>query len=118
MDSLFERFCRKVRITETCWLWEACRFENGYGYFDNRKAHRVSYELFKGTIPSGLEIDHLCRVRHCVNPVHLEAVPHHTNMVRIKSGSPCLHGNGIKRTCKPCLAEKARRYRAQQKVSV
>jgi hypothetical protein len=36
-----------------------------------RGAHRVSYEHYVGPIPKGLEIDHLCRVRHCVNPAHL-----------------------------------------------
>ncbi len=45
-------------------------------------AHRVAYELFVGAIPDGLEIDHLCRVRNCFNPAHLEAVTHQENINR------------------------------------
>jgi len=46
----------------------------GYATFASANAHRVSYVWFVGQIPAGLEIDHLCRVKHCVNPAHLEAV--------------------------------------------
>ena len=45
-------------------------------------AHRVAYESFRGPIPDGLEIDHLCRVRNCINPDHLEVVTHAENMAR------------------------------------
>lgn len=45
-------------------------------------AHRVAYELFVGPIPDGLELDHLCRVRNCINPDHLEAVTHQVNVER------------------------------------
>ena len=60
-----------------CWLWTASIHPEGYGRFwDGKvaKAHRVAHELFIGPIPDGLGIDHLCRVRHCVNPEHLEPV--------------------------------------------
>lgn len=58
-----------------CWLWSGrVNPINGYGYFGPREAHRVVYEKAKGPIPPGHEIDHLCRVRNCVNPNHLEAV--------------------------------------------
>ena len=50
-------------------------------------AHRVSYELFRGPIPDGLQIDHLCRIRHCVNPDHLEAVTQRENILRGTSPS-------------------------------
>jgi len=81
------RFLAKVNKTETCWLWTAWVERNGYGRFwlDGRQhgAHRVSYELYVGPIPDGLEIDHLCRVRHCVNPAHLEVVTAAENVRRM-----------------------------------
>ena len=49
-------------------------------------AHRFSYEHFRELIPEGLQIDHLCRVRHCVNPVHMEAVTQQENIRRGKAG--------------------------------
>lgn len=73
-----ERFLAKVEKTETCWLWVGGKKSNGYGQFqvDGAKAivHRWSYTHFVGPIPEGYEIDHLCNVRACVNPAHLEAV--------------------------------------------
>lgn len=68
-----------------CWLWEG-ECNRGYGivYIKERKyrAHRVSYRLHKGPIPPGLTLDHLCRVRCCVNPDHLEAVDCKENVLR------------------------------------
>jgi len=46
------------------------------------RAHRVSYALLKGPLVDGLDLDHLCRVRPCVNPDHLEQVTHLVNMLR------------------------------------
>jgi hypothetical protein len=65
-----------------------CVAKNGYGYLSLKAAHRVSYELFKGPIPKGLHIDHLCRVRCCINPDHLEAVTLVENVMREVSFSP------------------------------
>ena len=85
-QSVADRFWPKVNKTDTCWLWTGSIKEKGYGRFflNKRKvpAHRVAYELVKGPIPEGLQIDHLCRVRHCVNPDHLEAVTCRTNILR------------------------------------
>jgi len=74
-----DRFWSKVNKTNTCWLWEGTVENTGYGSFavSHTKgvlAHRLAYELSVGEIPSGLTLDHLCRVRNCVNPDHLEPV--------------------------------------------
>ena len=69
-----------------CWLWLGTTKPYGYGNFaymgESWRAHRFSYEHFKGPITKGLEVDHLCRVRSCVNPDHLEAVTHLENVRR------------------------------------
>lgn len=70
-------FWAKVEKTSTCWLWTAGRTTGGYGQcYSPAKgyAHRTAYELLVGAIPYGMTLDHLCRVRHCVNPAHLEPV--------------------------------------------
>lgn len=82
-----ERFLSKVDRSGDCWLWTAYIDPIGYGHFSvgslkARRAHRIAYELFVGPIPEGLVIDHLCRVRHCVNPAHLEAVTDEENRNR------------------------------------
>lgn len=82
------RFWRKVDRTgpDGCWLWLGKLGSKGYGlaHVENgqRQAHRVAYELAIGQIPDGLEMDHLCNVRRCVNPEHLEPVTHAENIRR------------------------------------
>lgn len=80
------RFWQYVNKTETCWLWTARLSNCGHGQFlFDRKygyAHRFAYEMLVGKVPLGLELDHLCRVPSCVNPAHLEAVTHRTNVLR------------------------------------
>ena len=72
--------------TSGCWLWIGARDHYGYGAIHLkavlRKAHRVVYEMYKGTIPEGLELDHKCRLTCCVNPDHLEPVTHKENLRR------------------------------------
>lgn len=69
-----------------CWLWVGGRTAQGYGEtFVNgrvRYAHRVAYELHVGPIPAGLQLDHRCRVRSCINPRHLEPVTNRENTMR------------------------------------
>lgn len=100
-----ERFWSKVNKTETCWLWTDALDGCGYGRMAmgsrttttyRVSAHRYAYELLVGDIPEGLELDHLCRVRHCVNPDHLEPVTHLVNIMR--GESPVSH-NGEKTHC-------------------
>lgn len=71
-----------------CHLWAGAKCHNGYGVAwlsfprSTCRAHRVTYEVAKGPIPSGLVLDHLCRVKQCVNPSHLEPVTNATNQRR------------------------------------
>ena len=87
-------------------------------------AHRLSYEIYKGPIPEGFTIDHLCRVRNCVNPEHLEAVCQRTNVLRGEGASArnaakthCPKGHPYdyitaqgSRWCSICRASAERRY--------
>lgn len=69
-----------------CWLWTGTTMMNGYGEMrlDGTRwyVHRLAYEALVGPIPEGLHIDHLCRVRNCVNPDHLEPVTPEENVRR------------------------------------
>lgn len=91
------RFWSKVEITSLhgCWEWTAGK-NNEYGMFwldRDRRAHAVAYELVRGPIPHGLELDHLCRNKGCVNPFHLEAVTHQENMRRALVKTHCSKGH-------------------------
>lgn len=97
-----ERFWPKVRKEPSpsgCWIWTgAIRRGDGYGEFHARQgmsrlAHRVAYEPLVGPVPDGLQIDHLCRVRRCVNRAHLEPVTHAEN-VRRGSAVGATHSRG------------------------
>lgn len=78
---------QKIEKTDTCWNWLGWS-KSGYGGLSKdgkrHRAHRYIYELLVGKIPEGLEIDHLCRNKKCVNPEHLEPVTHSENMRRTK----------------------------------
>lgn len=95
------RFWALVQITDTCWLWEGS-LTDGYGKFEPTthiyyRAHRYAYEMIVGPIPEGLTLDHLCRVRHCVNPSHLEPVSIGENNLR---GESIAAQNARKTICK------------------
>jgi hypothetical protein len=78
-----ERFWVKVDQSGDCWMWTGCIDRYGYGKLRGASsAHRLAYEIAVGPIPSGLVIDHICRVRSCVNPAHLEAVSMRENTLR------------------------------------
>lgn len=87
-----EYFWQKVdRSGCCCWIWMGQLRASGHGVFKYRlgpddcrtsSAHRVAYELLVGPIPEDLDLDHLCRVRNCVNPAHLEPVTSTENTIR------------------------------------
>jgi hypothetical protein len=127
----FEQFY--IPVTETgCWLWTGSeKGHGGYGGFKYKnktlRAHRVSYELHVGPIPPGLTLDHLCRVRFCVNPKHLEPVTHKENSLRGYGvgainfrKTHCIHGHEFNKSNtrirtdgrgRECLACKRVQYR-------
>lgn len=76
-----------------CWIWQGSETGTGYGGIKwNGKstvAHRVVYTLVKGEIPNGLFLDHLCNVKKCVNPDHLEPVTHRENIQRAWNRQHC-----------------------------
>jgi hypothetical protein len=72
---------------DECWIWRGSITDEGYGSFGvtstrTVKAHRWAYEHLIADIPEGLVLDHLCRVRACVNPWHLEPVTNAVNLSR------------------------------------
>lgn len=117
--------------TDDCWLYAGRKNNVGYGRFENSgvkyMAHRATYEHFKGEIPDGLQIDHLCRIPACINPDHLEAVTARENVLR-STGPPaiyakrtaCKYGHvytkantymrGNNRVCRACARDWARDY--------
>lgn len=137
------RFWHQVHRSDKpgdCWLWMSRWAPGGYGMFgrDDRtrvRAHRYAYEQFRGPIPDGLVIDHLCRMTLCVNPDHLEVVTHQTNILRgvgmgarwavrdrCEQGHPFTEENTIVRSdggrrCRTCFRaferERSRRRRAE-----
>ena len=137
------RFWTKVdrKDDESCWLWTATKNPNGYGMWKlsgrSRGAHLFAYEWLVGPIPNGMEIDHKCRVRNCVNPRHLEAVTHRENTLRgdtitanaaakryCPRGHALIEGNLVASTakrgarqCLTCSREMAREYRARKKAT-
>ncbi|WDA36444.1 HNH endonuclease signature motif containing protein [Sphingobium sp. YC-XJ3] len=154
-DATAERFFSKVDKNgpNGCWIWIGPRRpikdtgKPGYGrFYTSGKAiscHKYSYQLLKGSIPSGLVLDHLCRVQECVNPDHLEAVTNKENIMRGAGASAvnsqkthCKHGHpltgknlfmrtrmydggwvSVTRVCKTCrqARKNARQRRASEK---
>lgn len=72
-----------VDASGDCWEWTAHVQENGYGRWQNEWAHRKVWEFLVGPIPKGLDVDHLCMNKRCVNPDHLEPVTRAENMRRV-----------------------------------
>lgn len=121
-----------------CMLWLGAINSSGYGQLWNgsrpEQVHRLIYKAQVGEIRSGEEIDHLCRVRCCVNPKHLECVSHRENMRRSNSvmgansrKTHCKRGHVLagrnlsitksgSRQCRTCIAMHARNKRARRRA--
>ena len=143
------RFWEKVEKEEGaggCWLWTGGQARGGYGSFkrDQRQfgpgsmvvAHRWAWEAMRGSIPEGMLLDHVCRVRLCVNPEHLRVVTPRVNAVENNRGpaaenarkTHCPHGHEYspentyrdkrgRRHCRVCWsARDARKYAKQRSV--
>lgn len=96
----WDRFWPKVDASGDCWEWTAGRHTNGYALFrsaNSNLAHRWVWTTLVGPIPEGLNIDHLCRNRICVNPDHLEVVEPAVNTMR---GTGLMAMNARKTHCK------------------
>lgn len=112
-----------------CWPWPGMWDVWGYGRVGvnghQRGAHRAVYELMVGPVPDGLELDHLCRFRACVNPDHLEPVTHAENVRRIHvRQTHCLYGHefnevntryrGNARRCRVCERRRSADYKVRR----
>ncbi len=141
MPAAIERFWAHVAMLEDgCWQWTGCRSPAGYGAtnFGGHKiqAHRFAYICAYGPIPFGLEIDHLCRFTSCVNPRHLEAVTHQTNVLRGQgvaarraAQTHCIHGHEFNientllkrdgtRCCRPCRNRRDSVFRGKRRAGL
>jgi hypothetical protein len=126
------RFWRKVSPApaDACWIWHGAINSQGYGnvgrFSRTYLTHRVAYELTHGPVPEGLDLDHTCRNRACVNPAHLEPVTFLANMRRRYAKKPderethCLQGHELtpentswiqssgQRRCRTCALDRKR----------
>ena len=144
-EPMEQRIWRRCVIDTTtgCLLWQGRVMpKEGYGVmsclsngrYAPKLVHRLSYETFVGPIPAGLHIDHLCRVRNCVNPNHLEPVTSRQNTLRSPIAQAAIHArkthciNGHEftddntarskkgdRICRACCRERAARANAKRR---
>ena len=114
-----------------CWLWMQTINAKGYGLYNSKMAHRVAYESLRQKVPSGFCIDHLCRVRSCVNPDHMEIVTPQENQRRgrinqYKMATHCIHGHEFTaentilnkkghRQCRVCGRQRFYAYRRRRR---
>jgi hypothetical protein len=119
-----------IDLTTPCWRWPLNHDKDGYARLGTERLHRVMYELLKYQLGPGQEPDHLCGVRDCINPMHMEAVTMQENRKRAsvngrkthcKFGHPFAGDNLAmtpdgRRRCRACNREWQRRFKAARKV--
>lgn len=135
-ETQIARFWARVDKSGECWIWKGSITVRGYGqvYIDGGmfKPHRVAWTLTNRPILGGLPLDHLCRNHGCVNPSHLDAVPHKENVRRGESPtaansakSHCAQGHDYtpdntkvnrwnRRRCMTCYANGLEKRKAQR----
>ena len=137
--DLLARIFSKIKISTEhsykgvpCWEWTAGISKTGYAVLwmlgRQRLAHRTLYQLFVGQVPDGLHCDHLCRTRHCVNPIHIEIVTAKENILRgvgitaeHARATHCKYGHeftasntyvhAIGRTCRACARDRYHKHK-------
>lgn len=127
-----QRILSKVDYTDSCWIWSWSLDRHGYGqvraFGTTKRAHRIVYELLVGEVAEGLDLDHICRNRSCVNPQHLEPVTRSQNLLRgelwqskktcCPEGHPYdLIDNRGARRCRKCLKRIAHRNYLKRKAT-
>lgn len=144
--TVLERVIAKTTREGDCWLFTGCLSSGGYGQVRvgsrtdgsarTVSVHVVTYELLRGPVPEGLELDHLCRRKPCWRPEHLEAVTHEENMRRAEwlptslnaIKTECDHGHPFdehntrlykgSRVCRTCDRAKSARYMQRKRLAV
>lgn len=134
LETLFQRLVSKLQLDwdTGCWNWTGAINKDGYGQIglgdEIVGAHRASWRMFVGSVPEGMELDHICRNRVCVNYQHLRIVTHKQQCENRGPKQVCRHGHrydevGFEmratvgadgkpyqyRYCKACLADKLER---------
>lgn len=136
-----ERFMAHVsEAAGGCWQFAPANEDTGYGQFSETHettvlAHRWSYGFFRGEIPEGLQLDHLCRNRACVNPDHLEPVTAQVNLLRGETNAAhnaakevCLHGHAFTpentymtpvggRCCRACANRRRQEFEQRKRLA-
>ena len=130
--KLLARIFSKVRIDpdityngSPCWLWTAFLDGKGYGRlnlkgYESPQVHRIVYKIFVWRLPNTLVIDHLCRVRNCINPAHLEPVPQIVNTLRGGNAAKthCVRGHPFDEENTGRNTSGGRRCRACERINI